>query len=99
MIYQFDYQIWQAGASPGFDSNETNQAGAGDVITSRSRGKLKILYLHYQSVSKLGMMITCLDGLLPVKSLDPLIRWYSEITWQTTISPLSECLWPPNLTG
>ena len=24
-----------------FDSNETNQVGAGDVITSRSRGKLK----------------------------------------------------------
>ena len=30
-----------------FDSNETNQAGAGDAITLRSRNKLKALYLHY----------------------------------------------------
>ena len=40
-------QIWQAGTSTGFDSNETNQAGADDVIVSRSREELKILYLHY----------------------------------------------------
>ena len=39
--------MWQAGTSTGFDSNETNQAGAGDDITSRSRDKLKSLYLHY----------------------------------------------------
>ena len=32
-----------------FDSNETNQAAADDVITSRSHGKLKSLYLFYQS--------------------------------------------------
>ena len=37
---------WRAGTSTGFDSNETNQAGATDVITSISRGKLKKLYLH-----------------------------------------------------
>ena len=40
---------WQAVASIGFDSNDTNQAGAGDFITSRSRDKLKALYLYYQS--------------------------------------------------
>ena len=46
----YNHQIWQAGTSTGFDLNETNQAGAGDVITSRSRDKLKTLYLHYHSV-------------------------------------------------
>ena len=46
----YDHQIWQAGASTGLDSNETNQAVTGDVITSTSRDKLKPLYLHYQSV-------------------------------------------------
>ena len=30
----------------GVDSSKTNQAGAGDVIMSRSRAKLKP-YLHY----------------------------------------------------
>ena len=41
--------FWQAGTSTaGFDSNETNQADASDVITSRPRDKLKT-YLHYQS--------------------------------------------------
>ena len=44
----YDHQIWQAGTPTGFDSNETNQAGAGDVITSRSHEKLKT-YFHYQS--------------------------------------------------
>ena len=44
----YDHQIWQAGSSTGFDSNETNQAGAGEVITSISCDKLKA-YLHSQS--------------------------------------------------
>ena len=37
----YDHQIWEAGTFTGFDSDETNQAGAADVITSRSRDKLK----------------------------------------------------------
>ena len=37
MIPLFQYRIWQEGAYTGFDSNQTNQAGAGDAITSRSR--------------------------------------------------------------
>ena len=41
--------MWQAVASTAFDSNYTNQAGGGDVIMSRSREKLKTLFLHYQS--------------------------------------------------
>ena len=45
----YNHQIWQAGTSTEFDSNEINQAGAGDVISSRSRDKLNTLYLLYQS--------------------------------------------------
>ena len=45
----YDYQIWQGWTSTGFDSEETNQAGAGEVITSRSNDKLNTLYLHYMS--------------------------------------------------
>ena len=44
----YDHQIWLACTSRGVDSNETNQAGAGEVIMPRSYNKQK-LYLHYQS--------------------------------------------------
>ena len=44
----YDHQIWQAGTSTKFDSNETNQPGTGGVITSRSRDRLKALYLQNQ---------------------------------------------------
>ena len=44
----YDDQIWQAGTYTGFDPNETNQAGAGYVITLRSRDKRKSC-LHYQT--------------------------------------------------
>ena len=77
---------------------------------SRLRDKLKSLYLHYHSgylshyiskTTKLGRMINNLDTLLPIKSHDPLITWSCDITRQTktSISPVSACLWPPNLTG
>ena len=45
----YDHQIWQVGTSSGFDLSETNQAGAGDVITLRSCDKLKTSYIPYQS--------------------------------------------------
>ena len=32
--------------------------------------------------TKHGWMLTCLDGLLPTKSHDSLIKWSCEITWQ-----------------
>ena len=44
----YDHQIWQAGTSTGIHSSDTNQAGAGDVIMSKSRDKIKT-YLNYQS--------------------------------------------------
>ena len=64
----YDQQIWQVGISTGFDSNKTNQVVAGDVITSRSRDKLKT-YLHYQSAygHQTWQMVTYLDRLLPIK--------------------------------
>ena len=45
----YGHKIWQIGAPRRVDSSETNQAGASDVITWRSRGKLKSFYLHCQS--------------------------------------------------
>ena len=45
----YNQQIWQTGTARGVDSNETNQAGAGEVTLSRSCDKLKT-YLQYQSV-------------------------------------------------
>lgn len=46
-IVMSSHEIWKAGTSVGFDSNETSQTGAGDAITSTSLLKLKMLYLHY----------------------------------------------------
>ena len=44
--------------------------------------------------TKLGRMVTYLEGLLPIKSHDPLILCCSKITWQTKsiIPPLPHCL-------
>ena len=80
-----DHQIWQAGTPTGFASNETIQAGAGDVITSRSHDKLKTYYLHYHSAFG---HITWQDGNLPSwapahKVTWPFITWSWKITWQT----------------
>ena len=51
--------------------------------------------------TKLGKMVTYLEGLLPIKLNDALIMWSSKITWKTKtiISPIPQCLWPPNLAG
>ena len=49
--------------------------------------------------TKLDRMVTYLDGLLHIKLHDRLIRWSCDITWQSkVVSPLPQCLWPPNLT-
>ena len=44
-----------------------NQGGASDVITPKSG-------------EKLGRMVTCLDGILSIKSYDPFITWSYKIT-------------------
>ena len=61
----------QVRTSRGGDSNETNQAGSGDVIRSRSRDKIKALYLHYHSAygHETAMMVTNLERLLPIMLL------------------------------
>ena len=51
--------------------------------------------------TKLGRMVTYFEGLLTIRSLIPLITWCCKVTWQTKtiISPIPQCLWPPNLLG
>ena len=48
MITNFDKQV-HCTSTAAFDSNETNQAVAGDFITLRSCAKIETLYLPYQS--------------------------------------------------
>ena len=48
--------------------------------------------------TKLGRMVTNLEQLLAILLLYPLVTWSCKITWQTkNISPLKQCLRPPNL--
>ena len=64
-------------------------------------------YLYHNSmvaklgrvVTKLGKVVTYYEGPPSAKSYDPLITWSSEITSQTksSIPPLPQCPWPPNL--
>ena len=77
------HQIWQACTSRGIDSSETNETGAGDIINSWSRDKIKTLYLHYHSPCEhqTWQMVTYLDGFMPIKLHDSLIRWLCEIMW------------------
>ena len=51
--------------------------------------------------TKLGRMVTYLEGLLTIKSFSALITWSCKVMWQTKtiISPLPKCLGPPNLAG
>ena len=58
----------QVHTSRGADTNETNQAGSGDAIRSRSRDKIKALYLHYHSAygHETARMVTNLERLLPI---------------------------------
>ena len=58
---------------------------------------------HYISTTRVPMAED--DNLIwwapTYKSHDPLITWYYQITWKTKtiISPIPQCLWPPNLLG
>ena len=44
----YDHQIWKTGTTRGNDSDETNQAGTGNVSASKPCDKLKI-YLQDQT--------------------------------------------------
>ena len=84
----------QAGTSRGVNSNDTSQAGAADVKTSRSCDTPKTLYLHYLSAYDHQ---TWQDSKLPsctlaMKSHDPLITWSFEMRQtKTIIFPLLQC--------
>ena len=55
------------------------------VVSSRSHGKLKPLYLHYDT-----WLVAYLKRLLPTKSHDSWNLWSRDIIWQIKkISPLS----------
>ena len=65
-----------------------------------------INYILYNSTTRVAMttrlgMVAHHDGLLPIKSHDPLIMWSYDIMWQakTSISPLTQCLRPRNWLG
>ena len=49
--------------------------------------------------SKLGRMVTYLEGLHPKSLRDPFVTWLCKITWQTwtIISPLGQYLWSSDL--
>ena len=63
-------------------------------------------YLRWEAIASLfpqflfsrnfDRMVTYLDGILPIKSHDPLITWSPEITWKTKAitSPMLPCLRP-----
>ena len=51
--------------------------------------------------TKFGRMLAYLEQLPPIRLLIPLVMWSCKVTRQTKtiISPLLQCLWPPNLLG
>ena len=60
---------------------------------------LKTYLYHNSMVTKLGKVVAYHEGPPSIKSYDPLITWSLEITSQTksSIPPLPQCPWPPNL--
>ena len=97
----YGYQTWQGGDLPWRALAHKVIWHFNQVVVGRSRDKLKSLYLPYKvsMARKLGKTGTYLEGLLPLKSHDAMITWSCEITWQTKtiISPLPQCLRPPNM--
>ena len=64
----YDHQIWQGATSGEVDLNESYQASAGGVITSRSYDKLKTLYLNYNDAFdyQFGSGVIYCEGVLPI---------------------------------
>ena len=63
------------------------------------QAKTIIFTITVPMATKLGRMVTYLNGLLTIKSHYALVTWSCIIMWQTKIiiSLLPQCLWPPNL--
>ena len=97
----YAHQTWQGGNLPWWAPPHKVIWPFGHVVlydhvTNQSH------YIFTTTVSiatKLGRMVTQLDGLLLIKLHDSLITWSYRIMWQTKniISPLLQCLRPPNL--
>ena len=86
----YDHRIWLAGTCTGFDSSETNQTGAGDVITSRSCGKPKTLYLHYQGLY--GYQ-TWSDGNLPWWAPAHKVKWpFDHVVLWNHVTNYNRCI-------
>ena len=51
--------------------------------------------------TKRAKVVTCLEGLSVINSHNPLNMCSREVTWQikNIISPMSQCLWPQDLSG
>ena len=47
-------------------------------------------------VTKLGGMRNYYDGLMSIKAQDTWVMWPCEIS-PINVSPIPQCLWPPNL--
>ena len=66
---------------------------------SKSRGKSKLLYLHYHNATKRGRMVIYLNGLLTITSCNAFIKWSRKVTGQAKSCFHCQCLWPPMLAG
>ena len=83
------------------DPNENNQAGAGDVITSRICDQLKLFCVYYHSAygHQFFSIVTNFEQLLAMflhPLVYPLVTWSCKIIWQikNIFSLLPQCLWP-----
>ena len=70
-----------------------------NVMELWQRRRYNFFFWDFPMAIKRGRMIFYLEEFLIIKLYHPLIRWSSKITWQAKaiISPLAQCLWPPNL--
>ena len=74
-------QVMLAGTSRGVDSNETNEAGAGKVTCQNHVVNQKHIFTtRVPMATKLDRIVTYRDGLFPIKSRDPAIKWSCKIT-------------------
>ena len=99
----YGHQIWQGGNLPwGAHTHKViwsfDHVVFWDQVTNLN---------YYISISrmplttKLSKMLDYIELLPPIESHKPSMMWSCKITWQTRsiISPLPQCLWPPNLVG
>ena len=58
------------------------------------------IYIYRQMGTKNGKVVTYFERLSPANSQNSLNVWSRKVTWKIKNTfPLSQCLWPPNLSG